>query len=58
MVGRATQLLLTTCYIIANVHLNIRNTVSNKNEHYFVSMHTFNANTIHNYMQMKDFLIS
>ena len=31
-VGMARRLLFTTCYVIATVHLNIRNIVSNKNE--------------------------
>ena len=40
-------------YIIATVHMRLRNIISNKNECYFVLMHMFNANTIHNCMQLK-----
>ena len=50
--------LFTTCCVTATVHLSIRNIVSNKNERYCVSRHSFNANPIHDCMQLKskDFL--
>ena len=44
MVGWATRVLFTTGYVIATVHLSIRNIVSVKNERYCVSRQLFNAN--------------
>ena len=46
-------LMFTICYGLVTVHLRICNIVSNENLRYYVSRHIFNANTIHNGMQLK-----
>ena len=46
----AMRLLSMTCYVIATVHLSIHNI---KNKYYFVPMHIFSTNTVHNCIQLK-----
>ena len=44
---------LLVIYVISTVHMRIRNIFSNKHERCFVPTHIFNANAIHNCLQLK-----